>query len=524
MKKIIFFLLVASLLIPSKAAERPNFILIYVDDLGWADTSVPMMDGEPDSHSDFNQTPHLEKLAKRGMKFSNAYAPAPTCTPSRKSIQFGKTPARLGYTFVHDVLALQRELEWKGEVSLADVLKAADSNYVAAHFGKGMSNERMDTIGYDITDEVDGNATNGNFHGEYVSLKTKIPLPRENPKRMPELKDRSVQFIEEHSGTSPFFLMVSHYAVHVPHAASPELIEKYRNLPRGKYLSDEDYLPVDEMPKVMTIHSWRLQYAAMLEEVDQGLGAMVEALNKSGELDNTYIIFTSDNGGGLTPNGALSGGKANLYEGGLRVPFVIAGPGVEAGVQCDAPISQWDLLPTFHDLAESEAPLPQDLDGGSLRNLFENGNRGTVERAEEAFVFHYPCYFAPPLSVIRLGDYKLMQHLLTGEQKLFNVAEDYAEEKNLIYEESEVALRLQKHMESYLAEIDAEDVADVYAARFAELDRFEAIAKENHARVVERAAGDAKEIEAAKKSLEEKLERFARNRRDCKEQMKGTTF
>ena len=107
------------------AGAAPNFIIIYVDDLGWADTSVRMMDSEPDSVSDFYQTPHLEKLAARGMRFSNAYAPAPTCTPSRKSIQFGKTPGRLKYSFVHDVLALKKKLEWKNETSMADVLKAA---------------------------------------------------------------------------------------------------------------------------------------------------------------------------------------------------------------------------------------------------------------------------------------------------------------------------------------------------------------------------------------------------------------
>ena len=95
----------------------------------------------------------------------------PTCTPSRKSIQFGKTPGRLGYTFVHDVLALQRKLQWKDETSLADVLKAADEEYVTAHFGKGMGNERMETIGYDVTDEFESHSDNGNFHGEFISLK-----------------------------------------------------------------------------------------------------------------------------------------------------------------------------------------------------------------------------------------------------------------------------------------------------------------------------------------------------------------
>ncbi len=440
------------------AADAPNFIIIYVDDLGWADTSVRMMDSDPDSASDFHQTPHLEELARRGMKFSCADGPSPTCTPSRKSIQFGKTPGRLQYTFVHDVLALQRKLKWKDETSLADIVKAADPDYITAHFGKGMSGEQMKTIGYDVTDEVDGPADNGNFHGEYVSLKNRVPLPPDNPKRMASLKRSSVDFVNKHSGKQPFFMMVSHYAVHVPHAARANLIEKYRKLPRGKYCRDDDYLPPEEISKSKRISSWRLQYAAMVDEVDEGLGAVVDAVRKTGQIENTYIIYTSDNGGGLTPKGSLRDGKANLYEGGLRVPFVVAGPGIKAGAQCDIPIAQWDLLPTLHDYARSEQPLPDGLDGGSLRNVFENGNEGNVTRDVQGFVFHYPCYFAPPLSVIRLGDYKLMEHLLTGEQKLFNVAEDYREKENVIRENPEKACVLKSAMSRYLESIDAEDI------------------------------------------------------------------
>lgn len=507
-----------------RAEDRPNFVLIYVDDLGWADTSVRMMNSDPESASDFYQTPHLEALAKRGMKFSNAYAPAPTCTPSRKSIQFGKSPGRLGYTFVHDVLALQRELEWKNEVSLADVLKSADSNYVTAHFGKGMGNEQMSTIGYDVTDEYDGNADNGNFHGEYVSLKDRTPLPPENPKRMPELKERSVAFVDEHGGKRPFFLMVSHYAVHVPHAARPDLIEKYRNLPRGKYCQDEDYLPENEISESRKISSWRLQYAAMIEEVDEGLGAIIDAVARAGQLDSTWFIFTSDNGGGLGPNGRLRGGKANLYEGGLRVPLVVAGPGVKGGTQCDIPVVQWDLLPTFHDLSGSEESLPGNLDGGSLKSVFAQGNEGAVIRPVEGLVFHYPCYFAPPLSVIRMGDYKLMEHHLTGEQKLFNVVADYGEKENLIYEKRDKALELKAAMDRYLGSIEAEDVQDVYRARFAELDRFEEMARRRHAREVEQAAGDDSAIAEADARLEKDLDRFARNRDECRQNMRGTTF
>tara|TARA_Y100001934_G_scaffold226940_1_gene272419 strand:- start:264 stop:1832 length:1569 start_codon:yes stop_codon:yes gene_type:complete len=505
-------------------AKRPNFIIIYVDDLGWADTSVKMMDSDPESRSDFNRTPNLEQLAKRGTKFSNAYAPAPTCTPSRKSIQFGKTPGRLGYTFVHDVLALQRKLKWSDEVSLADVVKSADSDYITAHFGKGMGNEKMKTIGYDVTDELEEFADNGNFHGEYVGLKDRTPLPPDNPKRMASLKKSSMDFINEHSGKRPFFMMVSHYAVHVPHAARPDLIEKYRKLPRGKYLKDTDYLPVEDMPKGYTIHSWRLQYAAMLEEIDEGLGAIIDAVKKTGELDNTFIIYTSDNGGGLGPNGTLRGGKANLYEGGLRVPLIVAGPGVKAGAQCDVAINQWDLLPTIHDYANSSKPLPKNLDGGSLRDVLENGNDGKVDRPVEGFVYHYPCYFAAPLSVIRLGDYKLMEHIRTGEMKLFNVATDYREKNNLIETEPEKASQLRAVMHDYLESIDAEDVQDVYAARFAELDRFEKMAREVHEKTVNQANSDEEIIAKAKERLEKDLARFEANRKHCTEKMQETKF
>ena len=380
--------------------RRPNFIIFYADDLGWADTSIRMMDSDPESASDFYRTPHLEKLATSGMRFSNGYAPSPTCTPSRKSIQFGKTPGRLKYTFVHDVLALKRELRWADETSMADVLKAADGNYITAHFGKGMDQEYLKTTGYDVTDEYDI-GPNGNFHGEYLDLRSRKPIPDDEPKRIYSLTERSVEFVRAHAGKRPFFLMVLHYAVHVPHAASAHLIEKYRWLPRGKHCRDDDYVDPSKMSKGKRTCAWRLQYAAMIEELDLSLGAIMDAVEKTGELDNTYVIFTSDNGGGMHPNGPLNGVKAQLFEGGLRVPWVIAGPGVKAGAQCDEPVVQWDLLPTLHDLSGSSAPLPGDLDGGSLRDVLARGNNGRVERPVEGLVFHYPCYFAPPRRMSR---------------------------------------------------------------------------------------------------------------------------
>ena len=319
-------------------------------------------------------------------------------------------------------------------------------------------------------------------------------------------------------------MMVSHYAVHVPHAARADLIEKYRRLPRGKYLKDEDYLPTDRISEKNKTSHWRIQYAAMLEQVDEGLGAISAALKKTGQLGNTYLIFTSDNGGGLTPNGSLRAGKASLYEGGLRVPFVVAGPGVQPGVQCDVPINQWDLLPTLHDYSKSPHSLPKGLDGGSLRSVIQKGNKSVVSRPTEGFIYHYPCYFAPPLTVIRLGDYKLMEHLLTGEQKLFNVARDYQEQHNLIKKYPKKAAELKVKMSTYLDSIDAENIQEIYQARLEELDRFESRAKQAHKKRIAKAGADKALRAEADARLAADLARLRRNRMQCRENMRGTEF
>lgn len=495
------------------AEAPPNFIIFYVDDLGWADTSVQMMVSDPDSRSDFHQTPNLEYLAEQGMRFSNAYAPAPTCTPSRLSIQMGKTPARLGCRFVNDVVAYRKGLSWGDEVSMADILKASGKGYVTSHFGKGMAKDYMKTVGYDITDEYDI-GPNGNFHGDYVDIKSRTPLPEEDPKRMNSLEESSVNFLKEYSGKQPFFMMVSHYAVHVPHAADPKLIEKYRKLPRGKHCKDADYVAVDQISHVQATGSWRLQYAAMIEQLDNHLGALIEVLKETDQFENTYVIYTSDNGGGLGPNGSLYGFKATMFEGGLRVPFVVSGPGVAKGAQCDVPIVQWDLLPTLYDLSGSHSELPKDLDGGSLRSVFTDGNKGSIRRPVEGLVFHYPCYFAAPISVVRLGAYKYMKQLITGETKLYNLEVDYSEENDLSAKEPEKIVKMEGILADYLKMIESEDMDEVYAARMEQIDGFENLATENYIREVAKLdpVTDRAKIEALYNEYNEDLERFTKNK------------
>lgn len=432
------------------AADRPpNFVIFYTDDQGWTDTSVPMMKERPETGSTFYRTPHLERLAEEGMRFSSAYAPAPTCTPSRISIQFGKTTARLKVTTVYDVLAKVRGIDCAEERSIAHVLKEADRRYITAHFGKGMAIRRMEDTGYDITDEYDpGSHGNGNFHGDYISNRDnpRRPLPADDPKRIFSLTRSATSFIEDQvEADRPFFLMVSHYAVHVQHMALAETIKKYEGCPRDH-------------------GEWDV-YAAMIEHLDDSLGVILKTLDDEGIADNTYVIFSSDNGGGHVTNAPLAGGKARMFEGGLRVPTVIRGPGVMDGAQCDVPIAQWDFLPTIHDLSGSTKPLPADLDGGSLTDLFRRGNKGQVTRPDPFLVFHYPYYAGVPISAIRMGDYKFMRHLNTGETRLYNVVDDIGEEHDLSTKEPERAEELSNLLAQYLADVEAETAEDMHRVR-----------------------------------------------------------
>ena len=516
-----------------EAVTSPNFVIFYVDDLGWADTSVRMMDNEPLSASDFYQTPALERLAKLGMRFSNGYAPTPTCTGSRISIQFGKTSARMQYRNVFDVLAKKQRSQhgWDDEVSMAAVLKAADKNYVTAHFGKGMSVRRMDHAGYDFTDEFDQGA-NGNGHGSFIDVKQKIPIPDDNPKRIADLTRRSLEFVKENAGKRPFYLMVSHYAVHIPHQASPQAIERCRR--RWVAAGNPDLEPTDKEYK-KRFSLW--QYAAMIEETDASLGTILDALKESKELDNTYVIFTSDNGGAFSRrdeagnrfNGPLQEGKRSTFEGGLRVPFVVSGPGIKSGSQCDVPVVQWDLLPTLHDLSGSSVPQHPGVDGGSLREVFEGGNIGSVRRNAPGLVFHYTCHFHPPVSVIRIGDYKLLRHLNSGELKLFNVATDYAEQQDLAKRMPQKAKEMDRIRKRYLEKVDGGTMPDVYAAYFEWLDQSLQKKEERFGRDLESLRQkNPPDIEQQRGKLEAELEAAKREHAEktaiCKDQMKNLSW
>ena len=473
-------LLFIALLTQVATARPPNFVLIYTDDLGYADTSVQMMDAEPSSKHDFIQTPGVERLAELGARYTAAYAPTPTCTGSRISIQFGKSSARIQYRNVFDVLSsYQRPDGYDDETTMGEMFKESRRNYVTAMFGKGASAlGRFENAGYDITDELpDEPGGNGNGHGSYWDTKKKTPFPPDNPKRIHSLRKDSVAFVKEYAGKQPFFVMINHYAPHIPHMATKEAFErcKKRWLAQGRNTEK-----IDE-PR-SSVHR-EITYAAMIEEMDQNVGAIIDALEAKGELANTYIIFTSDNGGGHSRkekidgenrrfNGPLQEGKRSIFEGGIRVPTVIAGPGIEPGSQCDVPIVQWDFLPTFHDLSGSKAALPADVDGGSLRDVFEKGNKGQVERTAPGIVHHYPCHYHPPISSIIIGDYKLMRHLNSGELRLYNLKTDYREEHNLYETMPDKVASMDSIRREYVEEVNGGTAEQVRDALYKTMDRF----------------------------------------------------
>ena len=522
-------LLFLALAVQLPAAKAPNFIILYADDLGYADTSVQMMDADPSTKHDFIHTPGLERLAKLGARFTTAYAPSPTCTASRISIQMGKSTARLQYRNVFDVLsAFQRPEGYDDETTMGEMLKESGRNYVTAMFGKGASAlGRFEDAGYDVTDELPGEpGGNGNGHGSYWIPKTKAPFPPDNPKRLHSLRKDSVAFVNQYAGKQPFFMMVNHYAPHIPHMATKEAFErtKERWIEAGR---DTEKIDVEKS----SVHR-DILYAAMVGEMDMNVGALIDALREKGELANTYFIFTSDNGGGHSTkikidgemrrfNGPLQDGKRSIFEGGIRVPTIIAGPGIRPGSQCDVPIVQWDFLPTFHDLSGSKAPMPEGVEGGSLRDVFTNGNCGKVKRAAPGIIHHYTCHYHPPISSIIIGDYKLMHQLNSGKIKLFNIRTDYREEKDLADAMPEKVEEMDTIRRKYVEQVDGGTAEQAREALYKTMDKFSRQSKEGFWKAVERLeAENPPDFKARKadllKELNKKLIKNAINKEQTK--------
>ena len=408
-------------------AKQSNIILILTDDQGWNNTEVLMMPSRADTRSDFYLTPSFKRLADAGMTFSQAYAPHSVCSPSRHAIQFGMSPAKLKKTSNRAV----NYPEPFPVQAIPQVLKSIDPAYRAAHFGKWHMHRHPAELGYDISD-----GRTGNHIGRQFSTDQTRHWPHDDPKRSVSITDNAVQFIRHQAhSNAPFFLQVSHYAIHLSAEAKPATLARHKARTPGK---------------THTAY-W---YAAMIDDLDQAIGRILDVLNELQLTDSTYIFLTSDNGGTARQypnfNKPLRAGKGSYYEGGLRVPFFVAGPGIKPGSYSAVPVIGYDLLSTFAELAGSTKPMPRDIEGGSVKAVLFNGGKGAVQRPRLGLHFYRPLD-----SVLIRDGHKLRRIHRTGDIELYNLAEDLSETTNLTTTNPLLAKRMQTGLEDWIRSIDA---------------------------------------------------------------------
>ena len=443
-------LLLLVLLLPTTglAQAKPNFVFILTDDHGWSQLSFAMDPKVGQAASEFLETPNMARLAEQGMRFTSGYAPAPLCTPTRRSIFCGMTPARQRGT------EFASEFDWEGRLTLPRALKQADRTYRTAHFGKfgSQMGANPEQVGFD---ESDGSTTNRTGGMPTPMEERGRSVTKQDPKLAFSITERAIDFVRRQvAGRRPFYVQLSHYAAHLQVQTRPESLEKFET--KGR-------------PDRAVTHA----FSGMLYDLDETVGQMLDALEELGATENSYVILMADNGGRGTipgamdslapPNRPLNGAKHSLLEGGIRVPFLVVGPGVEPNSISRVPVTGYDLLPTLYDLAGGTKPLPSEVDGGSFRTVLEHGGVGKVERAFGGLVFHRPKHRRDPASAIRAGDYKLLIRYSTATRSasrmLFDLAADPLEKRDLTKERVEKADELERMLLGYLKSVGAEEVS-----------------------------------------------------------------
>ena len=427
-----------------KILHSPNFIFILADDQGWNGTSVQMMRNEIGSKSDYFETPNLEILAQEGMRFSDAYSSAPVCAPSRYSIQFGKTPARLSLIRVG---MNTDHIDHMGFISIPKALKKINNEYRAAHFGKWGIGSNPSVLGYDISDGPTKNK-HGNFDNNKSQWKNVI---KKDPKNIFSLTDKAIQFIDTCSEKKiPFFLQISHYAVHSNIESKSKSYTHFKEKPKGNQHIDPGF-------------------AAMTFNLDESLGILLKKIKDLELEDNTYIFYMSDNGSVPNIPGAkkydksynypLSRGKWDAYEGGIRVPLIVAGPGIKKRSESSAPVSGSDILPTLIDLAGNKKIVLSEIDGGSFASVLFNENIKQIKREVEGIFFHVPykngIALKRPHSAVRKGDYKLIKFEDDKSILLFNLVKDKMEQLDVANLYPQKAKELEEILDNYLINVQA---------------------------------------------------------------------
>ena len=456
--------------------KKPNFVLVLVDDMGWADAGC--------YGSKFYETPNINRLAAQGMLFTNGYAACAVCSPSRAAILTGRYTVRHGVTnwiswnfemtpdkknpegYTDKYLGKPTKLIcpenhlWMelDEITIAEALKQA--GYVSCHVGKwhlGPKEYHPDTQGFDYNlggcdlgappSYFDPYSAMTQFHNTQ-GIPT-LPPRKEDEYLTDRESDEACNFIRNHKD-KPFFLYMAHYAVHQPIQAKKEMVEKYK----AKEPTQQN----------------NPTYAAMVESVDQAVGRIMTTLDELKLTDDTVIIFTSDNGGlmlpcysynnqpGPTNNTPLRGGKGRPYEGGIREPFIVKWPGIaKAGTICSTPVISMDLFPTICLAAGVKLP-DRPIDGENLTPLLTQ--TGSLKRG--TLYWHYPHYWVPtpdpsttPYSIIRDGNWKLIKSYEDNTFELFNLKEDFSEKNDLAAKMPEKVKELDAKLTKWLKETNA---------------------------------------------------------------------
>lgn len=454
----------------SSKQTPPNIIFILADDLGWADLGC--------YGNQFNETPNIDDLAARGIRFTQAYASAPVCSPYRAALLTGQHPARLGltdYLRPNSANALTTEID-----TLPKVL--SENGYMTGMIGKwhltgyqhhGAEHEiRPEDHGFAWTfaTETKGVGNGANFWPyrfrqqpiSWIDISDNRLGPNEY--LTDRLNIEAADFIDRHQD-QPFLLYLSHYAPHSILNGRSDLVEKYRRKhPPGPSSRDRCYLCEDKNlgagdPGNHWARHHNPHLAAMLESMDQGVGMIVERLKSLDLLDNTIIIFTSDNGGetNVTSNEPLRGGKSQLYEGGIRVPLIIHWPKVISEPSVSNLVTQnIDFYPTLLNATQIQDPNTS-TDGISILKHIKNA---TTKSTREFIAWHYPLdhpHFlgGKSASGIRSGDWKLISGLHEHEIELYNLAIDQGEEHNVAEQQTEVVKQLTQQLSEWKSEVSA---------------------------------------------------------------------
>ncbi len=413
----------------------PNFLVILLDDLGWRDVGF--------MGNDFVETPTLDQLAKRAVCFDQAYASAPNCAPTRACLMSGQYTPRHGiYTVVdprqpngspwHKLMGAESKTDLDpGIETIAEALGAggyATSFYGMWNLGRGRRGP--------ITPE--GQGFQEVVFPESLSFMKDEYFDEQGNYLSDRLTDEVLKFVDKNQ-QQPFFIYYADHAVHAPFNPKRELLEKYQR----KLTTAGDDRRNDPA------------YAATIEAVDQNIGRMLKRLAELKLMENTYVIFMSDNGGTSQYNAPLRGGKGELYEGGIRVPLLVAGPGIKKpGTRNDTPVASIDIYPTLLELASLKKATTGPLHGQSLKPLVT----GQGKFADRPLFWHFPCYVgkATPSSAIRQGDFKLLQFFEDGGRfELYNLRSDPSEKNDLSKSLPEQTATLKKQLLAWQSELGA---------------------------------------------------------------------